>query len=353
MKKLYKIYLLVLLIPIVGFSNNDDAPFAKTKTIKKAYFVNTDAGINIDNAYGSIYVTTWDEDKIELDITIKVSGGNENWVNQRINDIDVDINALKNLVSAKTIIKNSNTRSKGNNNTFEINYTIKIPKKGNVTLRNKYGNIITTDLWSTTDLTCKYGKLSTGKLNSNKNNIQIEYCPGSSIEYVNYGSILARYSEIKINDLSKIDLTSDYTDVTVANGDVIRYTSKYGNLNIFKVKSVEGTANYMTLKFGDIFEQFKLTAKYCEISVNNFNPKVNDVVIISGYSGIKLGYNPIYAFDFDISVRYANLKSDSDLVFSDREETNYSKTFRGYYNKKGVNNLTIKSDYGNIILSKK
>jgi hypothetical protein len=38
-------------------------------------------------------VTTWDEDKIELEVNIKVSGSNEGWVNQRINEIDI-INAL-------------------------------------------------------------------------------------------------------------------------------------------------------------------------------------------------------------------------------------------------------------------
>jgi hypothetical protein len=34
---------------------------------------------------------TWDEDKIELDINIKVSGSNETWVNCT-NEIDIDIN---------------------------------------------------------------------------------------------------------------------------------------------------------------------------------------------------------------------------------------------------------------------
>jgi hypothetical protein len=61
MKKQFKILILSLLIPFLGFSNNDDWAFTKQKNIKKAYLVNADAGINIDNYYGNIYVTTWDE----------------------------------------------------------------------------------------------------------------------------------------------------------------------------------------------------------------------------------------------------------------------------------------------------
>jgi hypothetical protein len=71
---------------------------------KKAYYVNPNATLSIDNSYGTISVTTWNEDKIELDISIKVSGDNVNWVNQRIRTIAVDIVALKGMISAKTIL---------------------------------------------------------------------------------------------------------------------------------------------------------------------------------------------------------------------------------------------------------
>jgi hypothetical protein len=343
----------LILLPASSYSNCFDAIFVKTKNIKKAYYVNSDAGINIDNSYGNVTLSTWDEDKIELDINIKVSGTNEAWVNQRINEIDVDINALKNLVSAKTILGNTNYRAKGNNNSFEINYIIKIPKKGGVTIRNKYGSIFANDLWSTTDLYCKYGKIATGKLYGGKNTIQMEYCPGSTIEYINYGAITARYSGLRIDLFSRIDLLSDYTDVNILEGDLIKYSSKYGTLIIEKAKSVEGTANYMTLKFGEINDNFKLTAKYCEITIDNLSAKSNDLAINAGYSNMKIGYNNNFAFDFDINVRYANFKYENDLIFSDREETNYSKSFQGYFNKKGLHKLTINSDYGNINLLKK
>ncbi|MEP6803827.1 MAG: hypothetical protein ABI892_04835, partial [Flavobacterium sp.] len=137
MKKHYNILILLLLIPLLGFSN-DDTFVSKQKNIKKTYIVNSSAGIDIDNKYGNITVSTWDEDKIDLDITIKVSGGNEDWVNEKLNSIDINITALKSLVSAVTTIGNSSLKSKGSGNSFEINYVIKIPKNGSVKLNNKY-----------------------------------------------------------------------------------------------------------------------------------------------------------------------------------------------------------------------
>ena len=65
--------------------SNDDSFISKQKNIKKTYSVNSNAGIDIDNKYGNISISTWDEDKIDIDITIKVNGPNENWVNEKQN----------------------------------------------------------------------------------------------------------------------------------------------------------------------------------------------------------------------------------------------------------------------------
>ena len=347
------IIIFALLFPILGFSYGDDLLHSKQKNIKKTYIVNSDAGVNIDNSYGNIFVTTWNEDKIELDIWIKVSGDSENWVNKRINAIDVDITPLKSLVSAKTIIENSGYKIKGNNNSFEINYTIKIPKNGSVKLNNKYGNIITTDLFSSTDIYCKYGKVTLGKLNSAKNSIQIEYCSNSSIDFLKNGSVTAKYSGLKIDETAKLDLISDYTDVEIRESNDVKYNGKYGNIKIQSIKSLEANGNYLTLKIGEVFNQLKLDAGYSNVSIGAVNAKANSIAIVASYTGISIGYQPNCTFDFDVAVRYANFKFDNDLEFNTKEETNNSKKYSGYYRKKGVNNLSIISDYGNVILKKK
>ena len=158
MKKQFSIFIFLLLIPFFGYSSESDFNYSKQKNINKAYYVNSNATLAIENSYGNISVTTWNQDKIELDISIKVSGDNENWVNQRINDIDIDIIALKGMVTAKTVFGNSSSKNQGRNNSFEINFTLKIPKNGSVKLNNKYGNISTSDIFADADIKCKYGK---------------------------------------------------------------------------------------------------------------------------------------------------------------------------------------------------
>jgi len=353
MKKQYNILLLVLLIPFFGFANGDDFTYSKQKNINKTYIVNSDAGINIDNSYGAIFVTTWDEDKIGIDVLIKVSGDNEKWVNQKLEGIDVNFIALKSMITAKTVFENVNNKSNGRSNSFEINYTIKIPKNGTVKLTNKYGNISTTDLYSTTDINCKYGKINLGRLNGNSNTIQMAYCSNSTVSFIKNGAIASRYSKLKLDEVTKLELVSDYSEIEINDSNDVRYNSKYGSVKINKVNSLDASGNYLTIEIGSILNQLKLNTKYSNVSIDSINAKANNVTIIAGYTGLDIGFQTNYAFDFDVTVKYADFKYNNDLEVNSKEETNYSKKFSGFYKKKGVNKVTIISDYGNVNLSKK
>ena len=352
MKKYYNILILFILIPFLGFSN-DDTFISKQKSIKKTYIVNSNAGIDIDNKYGNITVLVWDEDKIDLDITIKVTGGNENWVNEKLNSIDIDITALKSMVTAITKIGSSSLKGKGSSNSFEINYVIKIPKNGTVKLNNKYGNITALTLGSTTDISCRYGKITLGKLEGTSNRIKIEYCQNSAIDYIKNGIIQAYYSGLKINDSGSLILDTNYTDLVISDGQTVKYDCNYGNFKFQKINSLSGSGNYLTINVSEISNNINIDANYSKINVGVITEKANNVNINTGYSDVYLGYDTNYTFDFDINIKYGNIKKDNSLDISLTESKSTSKKISGYNKRKGQNKVIVNSNYGNVSLIKK
>lgn len=350
MKKQCKLLLLLLFLPFLAQANSDDFAHSKQKNIKKAYYVNADASVAIDNSYGNITVTTWNQDIIEIDVLIKVSGDNEKYVNQRIDNISVTITALKNLVSAKTILENTSYSGKSKNNNFEINYTIKIPTKGSVKLVNKYGSILVADINADADITCKYGKVTMGKVSGNSE-YNLEYCSNSSMSSLRTGTIQAKYSSIKIAEVGKLDLNADYTDVEITNADMIRYDCTYGKIKFDAVHVLEGTGNYLTIRLGEVSNALKLATQYSSLTVQNLSAKANNVSIKGDYTGINLGYHPNYAFDFDVTLKYANFKYSSDLEIDNKEEVSNNKRYEGFHKKRGQNTITITSGYGNVALT--
>jgi hypothetical protein len=354
MKKQFKLQLLLLLFPVLIYGNAiDPGKYIKQKEIKKAYFVNPDAGIDIRNSYGNVFVTTWNEDKIELEILIKVSGDDEDWVIKRLDGITVDIDALKSLVSAKTVIANSSNRRSNKANSIEINYTIKIPKNGAVKINNSYGAILTTDLAAATNLTCEYGKITLGKLNGNSNIISIDYCSKSTIDYVKNASIHADYSGLTINEFNKINLNADYTDLSFLKGNELTYNCNYGKLTFDTLKNINGTGDYLSITINKIATDLNIETQYSKLTVGEIDAAANAIAINTKYTAVSLGYDPEFAFNFNVSVKYASFKYEGDFEFTSKQESSFSKSYQGYYKKSGQNKIVILSEYANVNLHKK
>jgi len=353
MKKQFNILIILFLLPILMLANEiDTGKYSKQKTIRKAYIVNTDAGIDINNSYGNVTVTTWDEEKIELDILIKVSGDKESWVDQRLDDINVDIQALKHLISATTRISKTGSDS-GRNNSIEINYIIKIPKKGSVKIDNKYGSIITDDLFANTVLRCQYGKLTLARLNGNSNDISIDYCNKSTIEYLKNAAVNADYSGLTVTGYGKINLSANYTDINFVTGSDLKYDCSYGKLQLSKINTVDGKGNYLSIQVDEVAKELKIDTKYSKLSIGEISQAVNMVSINTGYTGLDMGYNAAASFDFDINVKYGSFKYDGDFEMNSKHESMSSKSYQGFYRKSGEGKMTIRTEYGNIRLYKK
>jgi hypothetical protein len=348
MKNLYSL-LLICFVVLSGLATEYNGKFTKQKTVKKAVIVNSDATVDIDNKYGNVFITTWDEDKMEIDVIITVSGDSESWVDKKLASISIEFGGSKSHYSAQTIFEN--VSSSGRRNSMEVNYTVKIPKNGNVKIENHYGNIVTHDLNGSSDILCKYGKISMGKLNNSSNIVKIDYCSKSTIEGVKNATLNAKYSSISIGSFSTIDINSSYTDVTVQNGNNLKYISNYGKIVMGEINNVEGNGNYLTINIDEIENNLKMSTNYSNLLLKGISAKASNISINAGYTNIKISHSPNYCFDFDISTKYANFKSEAPLEYMARVETQSSKSYKGYYKKSGANKITISSNYGDVNLN--
>lgn len=347
MKNLYNL-LFICFISFTGLATNHNGKFTKQKTVKKTVVVNSDATLDVENKYGNIFITTWEEDKIDIEVIITVSANDESWVNEKLATISIEMGGTKSLYSAKTIFDRMNNSSR--NSSMEINYTIKIPKNGNIKVNNQYGNIMTHDLFGSSDINCKYGKISMGKLNNSSNTIKIDYCSKSTIDGVKNATINAKYSGISIGSFTNLDLNTSYTDINVQNGNNLKYASNYGKIVLGKINNVEGSGNYLTIKIDEIENNLKLSTNYSNLSLNGVSAKASNITINAGYTNVKITHSPNYFFDFDVSTKYANFTSEAALEYNARIETNTSKSYKGFYKKSGANKLSINSNYGNVNL---
>ncbi len=81
---------LVLSAPLLSLAqgrNSEDV--RKTKLINRSYTVTSEDKLQIENSFGDVTVTTWDQPKITVDIEIGARAGSDEKVQDILNQIDV------------------------------------------------------------------------------------------------------------------------------------------------------------------------------------------------------------------------------------------------------------------------
>ena len=347
---LYKVFLVALMLPAVAMAGTGigKGKYSKEKRITKSYTVNSNAGTTLSNRYGSIYITTWDENRTEIDVLIKVSGNDEDNVTKRIEGIDVEFTASKTSVTAKTSIANF----RGRNTNMEINYTVKIPKNGTVGVANQYGAIKLGKIYGDINLVCQYGEVSIDELNGDNNNLKMQYCSSGKLNYIKNADITAQYSDFNVSKIGVLQLDSQYSDVTINSATTLNYKCQYGDLTVRSADKLTGSGSYSDLLFGNVDQLLNITTNYGDLSISKLGRQVKNVTIVNTYADVKLSFDPEIAFDFEFTGSYSDISGLGNLRVSEKTEKSSTSIYKGYYRASGVGRMYIKSQYGDVTLVK-
>lgn len=322
------------------------------KTIEKTYEVNSNATLKVNNKYGNVDVVTWDENRIEFDITIKVTSNSSDKAQEKLDDIDVKFSASREWVAAETLFSKEKKSwwNWGNNNVkMEVNYTIKIPATNNVNLNNDYGNITVDRLEGKAEINCDYGKITTKELMADNNILNFDYSKGCYFEYIKSGKLNADYSSYTIAKTKELSISTDYTESTVEAAENINYNCDYGSLSVNNVNNLQGNGDYLNLRIGNVFKNASIKADYGAIKIDKMGSNASNLSIDADYAGITIGKDSAYNFNFEIDLKYAGLRGDDGFEFNKRREESSKKYYSGFYGNANSGNLIkINSDYGSV-----
>ncbi len=271
-------------------------------------------------------------------------------------NISVDFEATNKRVSARTRLPNERTSwwkswsFWGKNSIdYSIDYTVQLPLSAQVNLSNNYGSIFLDELDGKAIIRCAYGKLIAEKLNNQANEIDLEYSPGSSIEYFNAGNIEMDYSGISIETAERISLNADYSKCSFERIDELDFEADYGSLSIGEISHLKGDADYLSIKVGSLSRALDINMDYGGLKVEHILGSTEKVAITSDYSGLSFRADPDWAFSFTIETEYAGFKTDFPLNYRKKIIESSDRYYEGNH-KNGNNTLTISADYGAVKL---
>jgi len=353
MKNMYKILLILFLLPLAITATEKKGKYTKEKVINKEFSVNKDATLSVSNKFGNLDIVTWNENKISIKITITTSGDNEEKVKDRLDQIEIAFEGNSSHVSAKTMIeKNSsswNIWGKKNNVNMQINYLIKLPRTNNVDLMNDYGSINIDKLEGSAKIDCDYGRLTIGELLNSNNKININYTNKSTIEFMKDGEIDADYSTLHIEKSGRIKLNADYSHISFKMVTSLDYNCDYGDLKIEDCGNLVGNSDYMHTTVEKLRGTGDFDSDYGSLKINELGDNFKSINISSSYTQIKFGVKPTTAFNITASLSYGGFKYTDGFNFTKEIVKSSSKYYEGYYKSPNSNkSISIKSSYGSI-----
>ncbi len=362
MKAQYYNIFLLLFLPALIMANNGDlkGKYTKEKKLKKEFAVNADALLKISNDYGNLDITSWNENRVVMEINIKVSGNNEEKVIKKLESIDVEFDSSSQMVSAKTTFNKGDKSwwdkwSSGwnNNLNMKINYTVKVPITNSVDFNNDYGSITLDKIQGNAKINCDYGQIILGELLGSDNYINIDYTNNSTIKYMKTGKINADYSNFELGDGEKIDLNADYTQSKFKSVKYLNYNCDYGGIRVQNVNKIIGNSDYVDTKIGNVSKELNIESDYGSIEVDALQSSIQSVTIDTDYTGIYIGYNDGANFDFIIKTSYGGIKLDESISVQKKYVKDSKKDYQGYVGQKSSGNtVNIYSSYGGIKLRK-
>ena len=351
----YKLFLYLLLIPFVAVAHTGLGIIktSKEKTIKKSFNVSSTATLKVDNSFGNLNIITWDENRIEFDISITVSGNDAEKIDERLNGIDVEFSSSSDLVSAITKIEKhkKNWWNWGDKAKLkmEIDYVIKMPMTNNVDLKNKFGAITLDKLKGASKIRCDHGKITTKELLSSNNDISFNHTRDNYFDYINNAKISATHSGFTVGKVESLNLKAQHTKTTIEAAENIDYKCAHGSLKVDNVNRIEGNSQHLTTRIGNLFQNAKLDTSHGSLKITRIASKAKSVDIDSEFTGITIGYDTALNFNFDLNFNHGSLRDSEGFNFTNKEVERHDKKYKGYYGSKGSGNIIkVSSNHGSL-----
>jgi len=298
---------------------------SQVKNYSKVYSADGGDQLVIDNRYGDIIVNTWDKPQFKVDVQIKVDASSDGDAQKALDNVNIADAKDGSSVAFRTDIGSASgswlswLTGDHQGHKLKILYTVYMPAKNELVIRNSYGDIQLPDLDGKVTIACAYGSLTAKSLK-------------------NESTIRASYSNV---DLGSLDAT--WIDIS------------YGSLNVGTVNRIASNASYTAVKIGKIRETGAFNLRYAgSFSIGEIYKSLNDLAINASYSNVDIGLSGDENVNFAVSLRYGDFGyGNRDITFTDKTpddgKPHNTKSYKGSLgNGNPDKNIRINSSYGNV-----
>lgn len=336
-----------LIILFVGLVVSFAQAAEYTKTIHAGYVTSQVTDLKVTNKFGTIEINDWGGDSVTVDVTITVESISENTANSLLDQIDIDITRTGGLVRAETDITD-NFRTTQN---FSVDYVVNIPKDRNLSINNRFGDLVLNELEGTGDFEIAYGNITAGTINSPEPTILDLSYGKADIETINQLSAEVSYSKVNIGNGETLNLDSKYSGLNFETLGSLDLESKYDEVSIELADNISAESKYTNYDIEKLSNSIVLDTEYGTVQIDEVNNGFQNIDISNNYGGISIGLNDV-SYYLDAECDYCDINYDEDSFQGNRTKNNNNLEVEGTIGNNSANKqVKVSSRFGNIKLS--
>ncbi len=355
------VHFIYTLIALYCFTANIDAQsYREQKKINKTFKIAPSGTLEISNKYGSVYVSTWDNDSVKVDLEFTIAEKNENRFKKIKNSVNFDFSG-NNLYRSVTTqygssysslfkdFKEATNLFSSNEDQTHVDYYITIPDYINLKIENKYGNVILPNLQGDVNIQLSNGDFQARELKGN-NRLNLSF--GSArINHLEQANLTLNFMETRINTGNKITIDSKSSDIQIEETNLLKLTSKRGDIEVEKVNYLFSESMFCELYVNKVIQEANMDLKYGILKNIEFEPGFQSLKLNSENADIWLKLPEKDAFLIETSYLKANINSTRKLNWSPAKAIDDKGTLKksGYYlNKDSSRPVNISISNANL-----
>jgi hypothetical protein len=347
-------------------------PFGKkefTKKIEKNFTISPDGTVDLNNRYGTVTVKTWDQNRVLIEVIIKVNSKSEESAKETFDRIKIDISDNPSRVSVATQIEATSSNSSwtswfsssSSNDDYTIDYNIQMPASNHLTLANKYGNSTVENLKGNATIDVKYGNIDMANVgceltvdigygnanigNSGDANVMIKY-GNLKIRQTNGLQIDSKYSKIKIEGAGVIKSLSKYDTYDLGQIKSLRNDGKYDQIDIERVEHLELITKYTNVEIGHLQQSADVTISHGGMTIRNLSGQFEQLRLEGKYTDFKITSSGSFQLDATTSYGGVDYPDGMEVLIDKQKSTSHE--VQGYKGSKNSGRIKAHLEYGHL-----
>lgn len=229
--------------------------FEDTRTIERSWSVQPGVLVSVNNKYGAVVVTLWEKDSVKLSVTRKVTEKSEDRLKKTTDNIEVLFRDNQRAISAETVIENrpgglfQNLMEAGNftasSPRTQIDYHIWLPREADLSIINKYGDVIVPSLDGALKIDLSNGNFQAGDLRGSSD-LTLAFGQ-AQVRSIKNGKVALNFVHFMCEQSERLTLHGRSSTIQITQGKYLKLSSRRDQVTLGRLERLDADTYFSVL----------------------------------------------------------------------------------------------------------